>query len=69
MSDMGPMWYEVWERWGRIVNSGERSIRVYEVKSHTGDAALTAIVHQKGNGLADFHAGQAVIEVPELEIK
>ena len=67
MGDMGALWYEVWEIYRGITNSGEVEIRVHKAKGHSGDPAITPITHQKGNWCADFHAGRAVREVPEKE--
>ena len=64
MGDMGALWFEVWDVYHGVVNSGEVVIRVHKVKGHCSDPAITPIVHQKGNWCADFHEGAAVREVP-----
>ena len=67
MGDMGALWYEVWEIYNTITNSGDVCIRVHKVKGHCSDPAITPVTHQKGNWCADFHAGKAVREVPAKE--
>ena len=67
MGDMGALWYEVWEMYRRVTNSGDRTIVVHKVKGHCSNPAITLITHQKGNWWADFHAGQSACDIPEKE--
>ena len=40
----------------------------HEVKSHETYTSVVPVERQMGNGCADYHAGEAVIEAPSREV-
>ena len=65
---LGNTWTQIWDEYEACVQNGI-NITVINVKSHETVINIVPRELQLGNGCADYHAGQAVIEAPSGEVR